>query len=102
MSRSYRYAPGMGNKIGYARCSTDNRNLAAIPQMLLELGPATDLTYLDRAHPGIYCVRPTLEPALPAGRPGSMILEPADVATLLERSGRAAYRVPEHVTRAAA
>jgi DNA invertase Pin-like site-specific DNA recombinase len=65
-----------GVLIGYARCSTDKQDLEANRQILLDLGVAADLVYLDRVHSGTTRVRPGLDQALPAVRPDDTLIVP--------------------------
>ena len=76
VSGIFRYAPGMGIKIGYARCSTDKQDLEANRQILLELGVPADQIYLDRAYSGSNRARPGLDQALAAVRSGDTLVVP--------------------------
>jgi DNA invertase Pin-like site-specific DNA recombinase len=66
----------MGVKIGYARCSTDEQDLEANRLILLDLGVSDDRIYLDRAYSGSNRVRPGLDQALAAVRPGDTLVVP--------------------------
>jgi DNA invertase Pin-like site-specific DNA recombinase len=66
----------MGIKIGYARCSTTKQDLEANRLILLDLGVPSDRIYLDRAHSGTHRVRPGLDQALAAVRPGDTLVVP--------------------------
>jgi DNA invertase Pin-like site-specific DNA recombinase len=66
----------MGIKIGYARCSTDQQDLEVNRLILLELGVPEDRIYLDRAYSGSDRVRPGLDQALAAVRPGDTLVVP--------------------------
>ena len=76
VSGIFRYAPGMGIKIGYARCSTDKQDREANRQILLELGVPADQIYLDRAYSGSNRARPGLDQALAAVRSGDTLVVP--------------------------
>jgi DNA invertase Pin-like site-specific DNA recombinase len=65
-----------GISIGYARCSTDKQDLEANRQILLDLGVLADRIYLDRAYSGTNRVRPGLDQALAAVRPGDTLVVP--------------------------
>ena len=62
--------------IGYARCSTDKRDLAAQRAMLEELGVAPDRIYTDRGLTGTTRARPGLDQALAAVRAGDTLVVP--------------------------
>ena len=66
----------MGIKIGYARCSTDKHDLEANRLILLDLGVPGGRIYLDRAYSGSNRVRPGLDQALAAVRPGDTLVVP--------------------------
>jgi DNA invertase Pin-like site-specific DNA recombinase len=66
----------MGIKIGYARCSTHRQDLEANRLILLDLDVAADRIYLDRAYSGSNRVRPGLDQALAAVRPGDTLVVP--------------------------
>ena len=66
----------MGTKIGYARCSTDEQDLEANRQILLELGVPADQVYLDHAYSGTNRARPGLDQALDAVRSGDTLVVP--------------------------
>jgi DNA invertase Pin-like site-specific DNA recombinase len=55
--------------IGYARCSTDKRDLDANRRVRLDLGVAAEQIYLDRAYSGTTRARDGLDQALVAVRP---------------------------------
>ena len=63
-------------RIGYARCSTDRRDLAAQHQALLELGVAEDRIYTDHGLTGTTRARPGLDQALAAVRQGDTLVVP--------------------------
>ncbi len=69
--------------IGYARCSTDRQDLAALRQALLELGVAEDRIYADHGLTGTTRARPGLDQALAAVRQGDALVVPK-----LDRSAR--------------
>ena len=62
--------------IGYARCSTDQQDLAAQQQALLELGVAEDRIYTDHGLTGTTRARPCLDQALAAVRQGDTLVVP--------------------------
>jgi DNA invertase Pin-like site-specific DNA recombinase len=62
--------------IGYARCSTDQQDLAAQQAMLEELGVAPDRIYTDRGLTGTTRDRPGLDQALAAVRAGDTLVVP--------------------------
>ncbi|HRW65169.1 MAG TPA: recombinase family protein [Candidatus Competibacter sp.] len=62
--------------IGYARCSTDQQDLAAQQEALLKLGVAPDRIYTDRGFTGTNRVRPGLDQALAAVRHGDTLVVP--------------------------
>jgi DNA invertase Pin-like site-specific DNA recombinase len=62
--------------IGYARCSTDQQDLAAQRAMLEELGVAPDRIYMDRGLTGTTRLRPGLDQALAAVRKGDTLVVP--------------------------
>ena len=62
--------------IGYARCSTDQQDLAAQRQALLELGVAEDRIYTDHGLTGTSRARPGLDQALAAVRQGNTLVVP--------------------------
>ena len=62
--------------IGYARCSTDQQDLAAQQQALLELGVAEDRIYTDHGLTGTTRARPGLDQALAAVRQGDTLVVP--------------------------
>ena len=68
--------PGMGTKIGYARCSTDKVDLEANRRILLELGVPADQIYLDRAYSGTHRARPGRDQALSAVRRDDILAVP--------------------------
>ena len=62
--------------IGYARCSTDQQDLAAQRQALLELGVVEDRIYTDHGLTGATRARPGLDQALAAVRQGDTLVVP--------------------------
>ena len=62
--------------IGYARCSTDQQDLAAQRQALLELGVAEDRIYTDHGLTGATRARPGLDQAIAAVRQGDTLVVP--------------------------
>ncbi|MEI2420531.1 recombinase family protein, partial [Arthrospira platensis SPKY2] len=62
--------------IGYARCSTDQQDLAAQQAALLKLGVAPDRIYTDRGLTGTNRSRPGLDQALAAVRVGDTLVVP--------------------------
>lgn len=62
--------------IGYARCSTDEQDLTAQRQTLLELGVAEGRIYLDHGLTGTRRARPGLDQALAAVRAGDTLVVP--------------------------
>jgi DNA invertase Pin-like site-specific DNA recombinase len=66
----------MGIKIGYARCSTDKQDVVANRLILLDLGVPDDRIYLDGAYSGSHRLRPGLDQALAAVRPGDTLVVP--------------------------
>jgi len=69
--------------IGYARCSTDQHDLAAQPDALLGLGVEPDRVYVVHGLTGTNRDRPGLREALAAGRAGDTL-----VVTKLDRLAR--------------
>jgi DNA invertase Pin-like site-specific DNA recombinase len=63
-------------KIGYARCSTDEQDLTAQRQQLLDLGVAGERIYLDHGLTGTNRDRPGLDQALAAVRRGDTLVVP--------------------------
>jgi DNA invertase Pin-like site-specific DNA recombinase len=63
-----------GSLIGYARCSTDQQDLAAQRQRLVELGVAPNRIYLDHGLTGTTRARPGLDQALAAVRAGDTLI----------------------------
>ncbi|SFT93888.1 Resolvase, N terminal domain [Actinopolyspora lacussalsi subsp. righensis] len=61
---------------GYARCSTDEQDLAAQRQRLGELGIADERIYLDHGLTGTTRARPGLDQALAAVREGDALVVP--------------------------
>lgn len=59
-----------GIRIGYARCSTDNQDLAAQRAALLNFGVAEERIYTDHGLSGTSRARPGLDQALAAVRQG--------------------------------
>ncbi|MDQ1650808.1 MAG: hypothetical protein QOI35_8 [Cryptosporangiaceae bacterium] len=62
--------------IGYARCSTDEQDLTAQRDRLVELGVADDRIYLDHGLTGTNRARPGLDQALAAVRTGDTLVVP--------------------------
>src|SRR5437667_609907 len=62
--------------VGYARCSTDQQDLAVQRAMLTELGVAPDRIYMDRGLSGTTGARPGLDQALAAVRAGDTLVVP--------------------------
>ena len=69
--------------IGYARCSTDNQDLAAQRSALVDLGVAPDRIYVDHGLTGRTRNRPGLDQALAAVRKGDTL-----IVTKLDRLAR--------------
>lgn len=65
-----------GIKIGYARCSTDQQDLTAQIDALINLGVSTDRIYTDKGLTGSNRQRPGLEQALAAVREGDTLVVP--------------------------
>jgi len=63
-------------RVGYARCSTDQQDLAAQQAMLQELGGAPERIYMDRGLTGTTRARPGLDQALAAVRAGDTLVVP--------------------------
>lgn len=63
-----------GTMVGYARCSTDERDLTAQRQRLGELGVDAGRIYLDRGLTGTRRSRPALDQALAAARGGDALV----------------------------
>src|ERR1700756_3331468 len=63
-------------RVGYARCSTDQQDLAAQQAMLQELGVAPERIYMDRGLTGTTRARPGLDQALAAARAGDTLVVP--------------------------
>jgi len=63
-------------RVGYARCSTDQQDLAVQQAMLQELGVAPERIYMDRGLTGTTRARPGLDPALAAVRTGDTLVVP--------------------------
>ncbi len=63
-------------RIGYARCSTDNQDLAAQRAALLDLGVSEDRIYTDHGLTGTKRERPGLAQALAAVRKGDTFVVP--------------------------
>ena len=73
----YSYTSSMtATLIGYARCSTDQQDLASQHQALLELGVAEDRIYTDHGLTGTTRARPGLDQALAAVRAGDTLVVP--------------------------
>lgn len=62
--------------IGYARCSTDQQDLAAQHEALVKLGVAPDRIYTDKGFTGTNRDRPGLDQALAAVRSGDTLVVP--------------------------
>ena len=62
--------------IGYARCSTDQQDLATQQEALRQLGVASDRIYTDRGFTGTNRARPGLDQALAAVRGGDTLVVP--------------------------
>src|SRR5947199_10090058 len=62
--------------VGYARCSTDQQDLAVQQAMLTDLGVAPDRIYMDRGLSGTTRARPGLDQALAAVRAGDPLVVP--------------------------
>src|SRR5438552_16539851 len=62
--------------VGYARCSTDQQDLAVQRAMLKELGVAPDRIYMDRGLSGTTRARRGLDQALAAVRSGDTLVVP--------------------------
>src|SRR5438270_9913963 len=62
--------------VGYARCSTDQQDLAVQQAMLTDLGVAPDRIYMDRGLSGTTRARPGLDQALAAVRAGDTLVVP--------------------------
>lgn len=62
--------------IGYARCSTNEQDLTANRDRLLQLGVAEDRIYLDHGFTGTNRARPGLDQALAAVRTGDTLVVP--------------------------
>ena len=73
----YTYTPTVTDTlIGYARCSTDQQDLAAQQQALLDLGVPEDRIYTDHGLTGTYRERPGLDQALAAVRQDDTFVVP--------------------------
>lgn len=68
--------PGVGVRVGYARCSTDKQDLAAQRHTLRQLGVNDDRVYLDHGMTGRNRRRPGLQQALAAVRRGDTLVVP--------------------------
>src|SRR5437868_2475803 len=62
--------------VGYARCSTDQQDLAAQQARLQALGVAPERIYMDRGLTGTTRARPGLDQALAAVRAGDTLVVP--------------------------
>ncbi|WP_444891855.1 recombinase family protein [Microbulbifer sp. JMSA004] len=62
--------------IGYARCSTDEQDLTAQRQTLVDLGVTEDCIYADHGLTGTNRVRPGLDQAIAAMREGDTFVVP--------------------------
>ena len=63
-------------RIGYARCSTDQQDLAVQQAMLQALGVAPERIYMDRGLTGTTRARPGLDQVLAAVRAGDTLVVP--------------------------
>src|SRR5256886_11252340 len=63
-------------RVGYARCSTDQQDLAVQQAMLQALGVAPERIYMDRGLTGPTGARPGLDQALAAVRAGDTLVVP--------------------------
>ena len=63
-------------RVGYARCSTDQQDLAAQQAMLQKLRVAPERIYMDRGLTGTTRARPGLDQALAAVRAGDTLVVP--------------------------
>jgi hypothetical protein len=66
----------VGERIGYARCSTALQDLTAQREILAELGVADDRIYVDKGLTGTNRARPGLDQALAAVRSGDEFVVP--------------------------
>lgn len=62
--------------IGYARCSTDEQDLSAQRETLIDLGVAPDRIYIDHGMSATKRERPGLDQALAAVRAGDTLVVP--------------------------
>ena len=62
--------------IGYARCSTDEQDLAAQQKALIKLGVKSNRIYTDHGMTGTTRARPGLDQALAALRKGDTLIVP--------------------------
>ena len=69
--RAKRYAAGVGELVGYARCSTVLQDLTAQREILASLGVPQDRIYLDKGLTGTDRARPDLDQALAPYAPGT-------------------------------
>jgi DNA invertase Pin-like site-specific DNA recombinase len=67
---------GVGELIGYARCSTVLQDLTAQTEILAGLGVAEERIYLDKGLTGTNRARPGLDQALAAVRAGDTLVVP--------------------------
>ncbi|NQU37048.1 MAG: recombinase family protein [Actinobacteria bacterium] len=72
-----------GNRVGYARCSTEKQDLRAQKESLRSLGVADERIYVDHGMTGANRDRPGLREALAACYPGDTL-----VVTKLDRLAR--------------
>lgn len=72
-----------GNRVGYARCSTEKQDLRAQKESLRSLGVADERIYVDHGLTGANRDRPGLREALAACYPGDTL-----VVTKLDRLAR--------------
>ena len=84
--RAKRYAAGVGELVGYARCSTVLQDLTAQREILASLGVPQDRIYLDKGLTG------TDRPARP--RPGTGAVRAGDIL-VVPKLDRLARSVPD-------
>ena len=65
-----------GTLIGYARCSTDQQDLTAQKNILIELGVDPERIYTDKGLTGTNRERPGLDQAIAAVREGDTLIVP--------------------------
>ncbi|QEU70720.1 recombinase family protein [Streptomyces nitrosporeus] len=76
LSGGLSYAPGVGERVGYARCSPDEQDLAAQRGALLGLDVPEEQIYLDHGPTGTSSDRPGPAQALAAVRAGDTLVAP--------------------------